>query len=279
MVIHWSEYVLWFAGPSVQAVVAFFLIRKRLRNEYPAFFTYTAYQVLSITGLFLVFRFAPYATYFYAFWTTSALSILVSFIVMHEVFADAFRPYEALRDLGAMLFRWSGLVLLMLAFLSAFVSQSNGKGNILWDALLIVERSVLMMQCGLVLFLLLFSKYLGITKRHYLFGIALGFGVNASIDLIINAVQSHFGYMAVTTLRMISSGGYVLATFVWLTYTLLPAPERRKVEIVPQSERWNTALAAALDLPPSDGFLGDMERTVDRLLHQRGAAELKRTAG
>jgi hypothetical protein len=121
-----------------------------------------------------------------------------------------------------------------------------------------------------------FSRYLGLSKGHFLFGIALGFGLNASIDLITNATRSHFGFMAATTLRMISAGGYLTATLLWLAYTVMPAPARRKAEVIPQSERWNSALAVAMDLPPSEGFLGDMERTVDRLLHQRGAAELTR---
>lgn len=278
MHLHWTEYVLWFAAPSIQALIVFFMVKKRLRQEYPAFFTYTLYQVLSLLLLFAVWVLLPYRMYFYAFWTTSALSVLISFVVMHEVFAEAFRPYEALRDLGAMLFRWSGLILLMLAVLSATVTRTYSS-DIVQEAMVTLERSVLMMQCGLVLFLLLFSKYLGISKRHYLFGIALGFGINASVDLIINAVQSHFGFMAVTTLRLISSTGYNIAALAWLTYTVMPAPARRKAEVLPQSERWNSALAVAMDLPPSEGFLGDMERTVDRLLHQRGAAELKHKAG
>jgi len=278
MHLHWTEYVLWFAAPSIQALIVFLMVKKRLRQEYPAFFTYTLYQVLSLLLLFAVWVLLPYRMYFYAFWTTSALSVLISFVVMHEVFAEAFRPYEALRDLGAMLFRWSGLILLMLAVLSATVTRTYSS-DIVQEAMVTLERSVLMMQCGLVLFLLLFSKYLGISKRHYLFGIALGFGINASVDLIINAVQSHFGFMAVTTLRLISSAGYNIAALTWLTYTVLPAPARRKAEVLPQSERWNSALAVAMDLPPSEGFLGDMERTVDRLLHQRGAAELKHKVG
>ncbi len=275
MHLHWFEYALWFASPSIQALTVFFMFRKKFRQDYPAFFTYTLYQVLSQVLLYFVWTMGGYRTYYYTYWTTSALAILISFVVMHEVFADAFRPYEALRDLGAMLFRWSGLILLMLAILTAFVTR-NSESDVMFDALLTVERSVLMMQCGLVLFLMLFSGYLGLSKRHYLFGIAVGFGVNASIDLIVNATRSHFGFFGATAMRTISSGGYLMATFIWLAYTLLPAPERRKSEFVPQSERWNSALAVALDLPPSEGFLGDMERTVDRLLHQRGAAELTR---
>ena len=268
MHLHWTEYVLWLAGPALQALVAYFMVKKHYNREYPAFFAYTVFQAASAIFLLLVWRYAGYGVYYYAYWAVNALGVLISFVVMHEVFVDAFRPYEALRDLGAMLFRWSGLILLMLAALSAFVSRQTDV-SIMYDSLVAVQRSVLVMQCGLVLFLILFSRYLGISSRHYLFGIALGFGVNASLDLMVWTTRGFFGFTAITALRMLSTGGYLLSIVIWLTYTLVKAAERRKTELVPQSERWNQALAVALDLPPSEGFLCDMERTVDRLLHQR----------
>jgi hypothetical protein len=268
MHLHWTEYVLWFTCPAIQALVAYFMAKKRYKDEYPAFFAYTIFQAVSAFALFGVWRFGGYSMYYYAFWAVNATSVLLAFIVMHEVFVDAFRPYEALRDLGGMLFRWSGLILLMLAGLSAFVSKTTDV-SIMYDSLVALQRSVLVMQCGLVLFLILFSRYLGISSRHYLFGIALGFGVNASLDLLMCTTRSYFGFTAATMLRLMSSGGYFLSVAIWLTYTLVKAAERRKTELVPQSERWNQALAVALDLPPSEGFLCDMERTVDRLLHQR----------
>ena len=268
MHLHWTEYALWFAGPALQALVAYFMVKKRYKNEYPAFFTYTVFQAATAFMLFGVWKYLGYAIYYYAFWTVNAIGVLLAFIVMHEVFVDAFRPYEALRDLGAMLFRWSGLILLMLAALSAFVSRQTDV-DIMYDSLVAVQRSVLVMQCGLVLFLILFSRYLGISGRHYLFGIALGFGVNASLDLVMWTARSYLGFTATTALRIFSSAGYFLAIAIWLTYTMAKAAERRKTEVVPQSERWNHALAVALDLPQSEGFLFDMERTVDRLLHQR----------
>jgi hypothetical protein len=268
MHLHWIEYVLWLAGPALQALVAYFMVKKRYNGEYPAFFAYTIFQAASAFALFGVWKYGGYSLYYYSFWAVNAIGVLLAFIVMHEVFVDAFRPYEALRDLGGMLFRWSGLILLMLAGLSAFVSRTTDV-SIMYDSLVALQRSVLVMQCGLVLFLILFSRYLGISRRHYLFGIALGFGVNASLDLLMTTTRSYFGFTNVTTMRVLSSGGYLLAIAVWLTYTLVKAAERRKTELVPQSERWNQALAVALDLPPSEGFLCDMERTVDRLLHQR----------
>ena len=137
MHLHWTEYALWFTCPAIQALIAYFMVKKRYSGEYPAFFAYTVYQAASAFILFGIWRYTGYSTYYYAYWTVSALGVLLSFLVMHEIFVDAFRPYEALRDLGAMLFRWSGLILLMLAALSAFVSRQTDV-SILYDSLMAV---------------------------------------------------------------------------------------------------------------------------------------------
>src|SRR4051812_38851822 len=107
MHLHWIEYVLWLAGPALQALVAYFMVKKRYNGEYPAFFAYTIFQAASAFALFGVWKYGGYSLYYYSFWAVNAIGVLLAFIVMHEVFVDAFRPYEALRDLGGMLFRWS----------------------------------------------------------------------------------------------------------------------------------------------------------------------------
>jgi hypothetical protein len=58
---------------------------------------------------------------------------------------------------------------------------------------------------------------------------------------------------------------------MWLVYVLAPQADRRKAEVVPQSDKWNFALAGVLNVEENDGFLMGMERTVDRLLHERGS--------
>jgi len=59
--------------------------------------------------------------------------------------------------------------------------------------LVLLERSVRVMQCGLVFFLFLVSFYFGVAWQNYLFGIAMGFGVFASIELVAVAVRAQLG--------------------------------------------------------------------------------------
>ena len=101
MHLHFIDYVLWFAAPLLQVGVLIAMVRRGLQNDYPYFFSYTALQVLSVPVLYLI-SVRSYDYYFYSYYCNIALSVLLSFAVLQEIFHDAFRPYEALRDLGAV---------------------------------------------------------------------------------------------------------------------------------------------------------------------------------
>jgi len=51
--------------------------------------------------------------------------VVLGFKVIHEVFLDVFRPYHTLRDLGSVLFKWAGLVMLMVACVVAASTPSG----------------------------------------------------------------------------------------------------------------------------------------------------------
>ena len=155
------DYVLWCLTPIFMSVTAAFLCRRRLQKEFPYFFNYVIFQILS----FLVeFPLRNWPNYYYVYWTVQALSVVVSFAVLLEIFRSAFRPYEALRGLSIILFRWCALVVLLLGGMWAITSWRENQIDNITNAIYLVERSVRLMQCGLVLFLLLFSEYLGIRR-------------------------------------------------------------------------------------------------------------------
>ncbi|HWR37795.1 MAG TPA: hypothetical protein VN622_18180 [Clostridia bacterium] len=267
------DYAFWFASPALQAVLAAVMYRRHLQREFPMFFNYTVFQVLCHIFMFVAWRWSS-DVYFYAYCTTSALGIGLGFCVIREVFLDAFRPFEAIRELGVVLFRWSVLVLLLIAAATAIVApHANNTPDIIYAGIITLERSIRVMQFGLVLFMVLFSNYLGVTKRHYLFGIALGFGTFATTHMIVLTLRVYPGLLSGATASRFTAAAYFVSVLIWLGYTLAPQAERRKVEILPQSERWNHTLANVLNVPVSEGFLPNMERTVERLLQQQHPTE------
>ena len=273
------DYVFWIATPLAQLGVLIVMVRRGLHRDYPYFFNYTVFQVLNEPVLYLIYT-RSYSFYFYAYYFNIALCVLISFAVLQEIFKDAFRPYEALRDLSVILFRWSALVVLLVGVMWAINTAHKSENGTVIDAILLAERSVRMMQCGLVFFLLLFSEYLGISRRSLLFGISLGLGLFAAVNMLVATGMTHHGILSHATLRHINSAAYLMAVVLWLVYTLAAAPSASKVaEAVMRSKDWNSALEDARVQPGADSLLDTMDRTVERLLYPREESKVNISTG
>jgi len=268
------DYILWCAGPLMQLGVLVAMYRRGLHRDYPYFFNYALLQVVSDPVLFVIQRHS-YTLYYWSYWVSTALSALLSFAVLQEIFHDAFRPYEALRDLGVILFRWSTLVVLLVGVMWAMTAARSSQLDLFTNGIFLVQRSVCLMQCGLVFFLLLFGKYLGISRRHVLFGIALGFGIFASVSMLVAAAaSSHATFVLASVLSQIESAAYDFAVIIWLGYTALAPVGSRVALASARSKDWNYALEDAR-VQPVDSLLDTMDRTVERLLYPREEAKAR----
>jgi len=274
------DYVIWLSAPTLQLGVIVAMYRRGLQRDYPYFFNYAILQVLGDTILFIMHK-GPYALYYYSYWVNSALCAVVSFAVLYEIFQNAFRPYEALRDLSVILFRWSALVILLVAVMWALNSGNSAENGAITNTILLAERSVRLMQCGLVFFLLLFSEYLGISRRNLLFGVALGFGLFASVNMLVAVGLSHLavrGVISRSALSLINSAAYNISILIWLGYALL-APSRSSALAAMRSKDWNSALEDARVPAEADSLLDTMDRTVERLLYPRDEVKVNAPAG
>jgi len=126
---------------------------------------------------------------------------------------------------------------------SVVVAFSNSASqDPLVQAVTTLQRSVRMVQCGLILFLLLFSRYLGVSKRQQSFGIALGFGVFASVELVLLAMSSG-GLLDIIKIGLINTAMYDLAIVVWLVYAVVRHTVRESSTNPLQTQRWEQSLA------------------------------------
>ena len=118
-----AYYALWFAHPVLEAGLAGILIWRKLYRTFPIFFAYVAFQIPVFGLLFSMRGERFYTIFYYSSWSTTAISVVLGFFVIHELFQDVFRPYHTLRDLGSVLFKWALLVMLLVA---GVVAASDG---------------------------------------------------------------------------------------------------------------------------------------------------------
>lgn len=267
---HLLEYVLWAAGPVAQIALLAIMGQRKLRKEFPVFFSYTVFCIISTVALFFFYRSGP-AAYFSAYWTSSGLSMLFGLAVIHEIFVYSFRPYSTLMDFGRLLFRWAAAVVTLVAIIMALGSHSSAM-SLLLEAILVTGRSVRVMQCGLVLLLILFASHLGLSWRSRVFGIALGFGCFSAVELISFTLRARFGYIegVNTVMSIAAQASYLCAIALWTTYMLAPEPARKELTYLPQSAQWNFALGGvAHSTAGGPLFLTNVESTVERIMAQR----------
>jgi hypothetical protein len=256
--------LLWIAQPLLQIAVGGVMFWRKVYKSFPYFFVYILSQVITFMIVYPASTWGSYPEFFYSYWISAAVSLPLGFKIIHEIFLDVFRPYHTLKDLGSVLFRWGGLVMLLVAIVVAASTPTSSDGPLV-QSVLTVQRCVRVIQVGLVLFLLLFSRYLGVNWKQKSFGIALGFGIAAFVEML--AVGLHTaGYIGTSMSGLVNTAAYDTSILIWLGYSLVKKVEREAKENLLTTQRWEQSLTE-LQAPSSpDSLIPMFEGMVDRAL-------------
>ncbi len=241
------QYVLWFVAPMLQLLVAYAMISRRQVREFALFFTYTVFHIVQFPVTYFTHLYS-YTAFFYAYWVGEFIDVVFVLIVLQQLFVKILAPYKALRKLGGTVLLWGMMGLCAIALVTVLAAPSAYADRLV-SSLLLLDRSAELIEAGLFLVLFLFSRLFGLGWRHYLFGIALGFGLSASAELVVDAFRNQFGPGVERFGAPLIQSAYVLGTAVW-AYYFLSRRSVAKVTDVPsygQVHEWNEALA---------GFLG-----------------------
>ncbi len=265
---------LWITHPVLQVGIAAVMVRRNLYRKFKFFFTYILMEIAAFVLVYPSYVRHSYATFFYLYWVTNAISVFLGFMVIHEIFIDVFRPFHTLRDLGTVLFKWAGLVMLLVA---GVVSVSSGSSDLVpWmQAIVTTQRCLRIIQVGMVLFMLVFARYLGVSRRQHSFGIALGFGSYSMVELALIAswVGHHLANGSIDVVNLVA---YNAALLTWLGYTLAKSPVRAATENLLQPQRWEQSLTDIHHPLPHDSLIPMFEGMVDRALSRTQPSPLAR---
>ena len=257
---HSTMMALWYAQPVLQAAVAIVVWRRKLHKQFPVFLGYLLAQI----GVFAI-TYSVYGLndvwYFWAYWGSMALDAVLSFKIIHEIFLDVFRPYHSLKDLGTPVFKWAGLVMLLVSVVVAASNSFNQHPVV--HAVTTLQRSVKLVQFGLILFLILFSRFLGVSRKQVSFGIALGFGISGGVELMLLALRTG-GLVGYNTLNLINMTCLNFAILIWLGYSFRGVVERDSHVNHLQTQRWEQGLADLQTTEPSDSLIPMFEGMVER---------------
>src|ERR1700676_3777962 len=231
--MNWLMYLNWLAGPLLQITLLIFMVRRKFHSVFPRFFSYILFQTLKSACLFVTYRYFP-ENYFDAYWTGNAVSVIFTVAVMDEILRSLFKEYGGIQTLGITIFRWSCGLLLLFAVLSAWSSSEAGVDRAV-ASVLAFDRSMRLMQLGLFLLLMFLCRFLKNCSRQQVFGIALGFGIFASIELILVSVVMLYGNAQPAIVSLLKSTAYNAVTLVWIGYLKQQPQLVPKLEAVPRA--------------------------------------------
>ena len=264
--MNWLTYVNWLAGPLLQITLLIFMVRHKSHKVFPRFFSYILFQTLKSACLFFVYRYLPPESYFEAYWTGNALSVIFTVAVMDEILRNLFEEYGGIQILGTTIFRWSCGLLLLLAILGAWSSSEAG-GDRVVAVVFSFDRSMRLMQVGLFLVLMLLCRFLKNYSRQQVFGIALGFGVFASVELILVSFVMWYGNGQPAIISLLKSTAYNVVTLVWIGYLKQQPQLVPRLEAATNENTIGMAWAASVAMPvPDASFMLRVEQAVDRVL-------------
>ena len=241
-----ASYALWIAPALLMALLALVMTRRRLYRELPAFFAYAVFTAARTPILFFVFHRHP-DSYAYFYQIAEGVSAALGFASIYEVFRHLFRAHETTSRLGALLFRWAAAGFVLLAVVAA-AAHSPEYPSGLAAAIVSLTQGVRLVQCGLLLFLFVFSFFSGLAWRSHLFGIAAGFGLFAGVQLATAAMGAQTGMVSLKTWMWVNMASYNCAVLVWVSYLWAPqrAEDAALAPVGAEVKSWNRALLQLL---------------------------------
>ena len=231
-------------------VLAVILYKRRLYREFPCFFAYVLYEIAKFIPLFALYSVQGVTgkQYAYAYCVTLLISIVLRFGVIDEISRNLFRESQFLKVAARRSLQCiTGLLFAMGVVLAVY---APGDISVKWVAgASVVTRGAALVQCGLLLTLLLFSRFLGLTWRRPAFGITLGLGVLTSVNLAIYALRAEFtSRVGADFLNFLATGTFLVCVSIWIGYLLAPELEPASPTAVSRDEveTWNTELQRLL---------------------------------
>ncbi len=245
---------LWFIQVALHLAVWMVLVKRKAYQQFPIFVCYVGW--IALEGLILLaVYYAPFTTgnqYALTFGAGAAVATGLRFAIIYEIFDHLLRGYPMLRSSAVAWFRWVTVALLAAVIALAWLAPARGTGHVM-SVFFLLQRTVDVLLCGLLVFLVGFSGFFHLTWRSQIIGIALGLAVVATVGLATSAIRAEIQPIVhnqtTDMMEIISQSTYVCSALIWIAYLLVQERTRpNRPGRLPQHdlETWNDELQRLL---------------------------------
>ncbi|GGH04387.1 hypothetical protein [Silvibacterium dinghuense] len=276
---------LTFLEPVLSGIALVAALRAGVKRRYPAVLGYLGLRMTSGLGLLCLLHVPWFSQGGQVslilrdslFWLLYVAGTVTIVFAVREIFNELMLPLAGLRRLGSIVFRWVAVVSLLVTVFAVFPLHTGPHRMATIGAQLMKCASIL--ELCLLLFLGLTIHTLGRSIRSRVFGIAIGFSIEALTQLGVAIwLGTHpEGYMLGGA---ILSSVTLLSVSLWSTYFLFPEKGKAEGKLPETSPlmRWNEIAKALGHNPPHVAmgqsqayFLQDVEKVVERVMTKNSA--------
>ena len=232
---------LWIVGPIFQLVLIGVLVYRKTWLNFPLFTCYVMFNF--VYALVSLATRTKLAAYFYVYWVGEAVGIILGFFVVYEVFKTIFLHHSALRNVVTLMFTISLVSLVALAVFILIHAGPRLTGNV-GRSVMVLEEATRTIEVGLLIVLFMCTSAFGLHWRQSVFGIALGLGIFASVELVAVTLRSQASPAMHNAFSIVRALAFTASLLVWGTYMLLPeqATDESQLPQRGQLEQWNQAI-------------------------------------
>jgi hypothetical protein len=250
-------HLLSYLEPVFCAFVLLTLISSKSVRKFPSLAALVAIRLLSGTACLAFVGFTgrgiekhlAYRLYFYTYWLTYAAEAVLSLLIIYSIFKIAMEPLKGLATLGILIFRWAGTMAIAISIGMAIGPHFSATKFMVAIVSQLQQTASILTLC-LLLFVCFAIRPMGLTYKSRLFGVSLGLGVMATVQLIDLAWLSHSPQLF-SVVNITNGIAACFSMFIWSAYFALPEPKRRIIVLPTTSPflRWNQISMALGDDP------------------------------
>ncbi len=194
---------------------------------------------------------AAYNIYACSYWPSSVMEAVLMVLLVYGIYNMALAPFEPLKKLGAIIFRWIAAISVAVSLGVAIGPHMFGRSELV-NMVGQMQQTASVLTLCLLLFVCIALRPLGLTFGSRAFGASIGLGILATTQLIQSAWFPTPSAQHIYSILYFYSGlGACAALVVWGAYFALPEPERRMVLLPTTSPYffWNKISEALGDEP------------------------------
>jgi hypothetical protein len=199
-------------GIVLQASLAALLVRRKVQSLFPMFLAYVLFTLAASIAKLCVY--SDYRTYYFVYWGTEAIAVLLATFALLEVFRWIFALFWLSWWYRGFLYG-SIIFMLGLAIANAVLNPPaymHRIGALIFSSGIVVN----FMQLTIFMVFWLLSRHLRVGFRRYAFGIMLGFGIASFGTLSARLLRSVFGTKFAIVSAYIPPVAYIFALVFWL---------------------------------------------------------------